>query len=80
MDPIRDKYIFDVDIPRSHERKYKKVLRASFVYEIRLIPYMHLFLDPIRGFTWEPNGSELHGSVPFIRTSLVRLAEPNWLL
>ena len=27
MDPIRDKYIFDVEIPRSHELKYKKVLR-----------------------------------------------------
>ena len=27
MDPIRDKYIFDIDIPRSHELKYKKVLR-----------------------------------------------------
>ena len=43
MDPIRDKYIFDVHIPRSHELKYKKVLRASFVYEISLIPYVHLF-------------------------------------
>ena len=43
MDPIRDKYIFDVDIPRNHELKYKKVLRASFVYENVLIPYLHLF-------------------------------------
>ena len=49
MDPIRDKYIFDIDIPRNHELNYKKVLRASFVYEISLIPYLYLFLDPIRG-------------------------------
>ena len=74
MDPIRGKYIFDVDIPRNHELKYKKVLRTSFVYEISLIPYLHLFLDPIRGFTREP-----HGSVLCIRTSLIRIAEPNWL-
>ena len=77
MDPIRDKYIFDVDIPRNHELKCKKVLRASFVYEISPIPYLHLFLDPISGFTREPNGSESHGSVLFIRTSLVRIAKPN---
>ena len=32
----------------------------------------------IHGFTREPNGSEPHGSVLFIRTSLVRIAEPNW--
>ena len=37
-----------------------------------------IFLDPIRGFTWEPNGSEPHGCILFIRTSLVRIAEPNW--
>ena len=35
-------------------------------------------MDPIRGFTREPNGSEPHSSVLFIRTSLVRTAEPNW--
>ena len=69
MDPIRGKYIFDFDIPRNHELKYKKMLRASFVYEISLIPYLHLFLDPIRGFTREPNGSEPQGSVLFIRSS-----------
>ena len=76
MDPIRDKYIFDVDNPRNHELKYRKVLRASFVYEISLL---HLSLDPIRGFIREPNGSEPYGSVLFIRTSTVRIAESNWL-
>ena len=76
MDSIMDKYIFDFDIPRSDELKYKKSASASFVYEISLIPYLHLFLDPIRGFTREPNGSEPNGSVLFIRTSLVRIAEP----
>ena len=35
-------------------------------------------MDPIRGFIREPNGSEPHSSVLFIRTSLVRTAEPNW--
>ena len=63
-DPIRDKYKFDVDIPRSHELKYKRSAKASFVYEISLIPYLHLFLDPIRGFTREPNGSELRSFYP----------------
>ena len=43
MDQIRDKCIFDVEITRNHELKYKEVLRASFVYEISLIPYLHLF-------------------------------------
>ena len=48
-----DKYIFDVDISRSHELKYKEVLRP-LVYEISLIPYVYLFLDPISsGFTRE---------------------------
>ena len=79
MDPIRDKYIFDIETPRNYELKYRKVLRASFVYEIGLLPYLHLSFDPIRGFTREQNGSEQHGSVLFIRTSMVRIAEPSWL-
>ena len=71
MDPIRDKYIFDVDIPRSHELKYKKVLRASFVYEISLIPNLHLFWIRSVG-SHGSHGSEPHGY------SLVRIAEPSW--
>ena len=57
--------------PRNHELKYKKALRASFVDEISLIPYLHLIFHPIRGFTRKPNGSEPHGSVLFIRCSAV---------
>ena len=65
VDPIRDKYIFDVEIPQSHELKCKKSVKASSVYEISLIPYLHLFLDPIRRFTRQPNGSEPQGSFLF---------------
>ena len=77
MDQFRDKYIFDIDIPQSHELIYKSAY-ASFVYEISRIPYLHLLLDLICGFTREPNGREPHGSVLSILTSLVRIVEPNW--
>ena len=77
MDPIRDNYIFDVDIPRSHELKYKKGLRPLLYTKLASFPICTFILDPIRGFTREPNGSVPHGSVLFIRTSLVRTAEPN---
>ena len=75
-DPIRDKYKFDVDIPRSHELKYKRSAKASFVYEISLIPYLQLFFW-IRSVG--SHGSQMdRSSVLFIRTSLVRITEPNW--
>ena len=77
MDPSRDKYIFDVDVPRSHELKYKKVLRPLLYTKLASLLICTLFgSDP-----WvhtEPNGSKPHGSVLFIRTSLARIAEPKW--
>ena len=77
MDPIRDKYILDVEIPRSHDLKYKKVLRPLLHTKLASFLICTFLLDPIRGVTREPNGSEPHVSVLFIRTLLVRIAEPN---
>ena len=70
MDQIRDKCIFDVEIPRNHELKYKKVLRASSVYEVSLIPYLHLFWIRSVG----SHGSQMDRShtVPFF------LSVPRW--
>ena len=61
MDPIGDKYIFDVGIPRSHELKYKKVHRPLLYRKLASFPICSYFLDLIGGFTREPNGSEPHG-------------------
>ena len=69
MDPVRDKYIFNIDIPRSHELYIKKMLR-SLLYTNYPHSLSAPFLDPIRGFTQEPKRSEPHGSV--------LLSVPRW--
>ena len=69
MDPVRDKCRFDVDIPRSHELKYKKVLR----------PLLHTKLTsfPICTFFWIRSvgsyGSQMDRSntAPFFLSYLV---------
>ena len=43
MDPIRDKYIFDVDIPRSDELKYKKVPRPLLYAKLASFPICTFF-------------------------------------
>ena len=50
MDSIRDKYIFDVDILRSHELQYEKCLGLFCIRKLVLFPICTLFLDPIRRF------------------------------
>ena len=55
MDPISDKYILDVDIPRSHELKYKKVLRSHTA------PF---FLSVPRSYGWRSQtGADRLGQV-----------------
>ena len=43
MEPIRDKYIFDVDMQRSHELKYKKVLRPLLHTKLASYPICTFF-------------------------------------
>ena len=58
MDPIREKYIFDVDIPRSHELKYKKVLRPLLHTKLASFPICTFFgSDP-----WVHTGAKWIGA------------------
>ena len=43
MDPIRDKYIFDVEIPRNHEVKFKKVLGPLLYTKLASFPICFFF-------------------------------------